>query len=124
MAERRNDAEMRQLVEICEGAACRVAERVVEKAVPAAIAATLKGFGIDADKPLDVQKNMAFLAEARDRSSDPDYQEDRAWTRRNRQRCGKFKDGLTGQAGKMVATAGGVLLLGGLVVWMKGALGL
>ena len=122
--ERRSDADRRELVEICEGAACRVAEQAVKTAVPAAIEATFERFGFDPKDPINAQKNMAFLAEARQRSADPDYQADRSWTRRNRLRCGKFKDGLTGSAATMILAAAGVVGLAGLGVWIKGALGL
>jgi len=124
MAERRNDAEMRQLVEICEGAACRVAERVVEKAVPAAIAATFERFGIETKDPIKVQKDMAFLTEARERSADPEYKADRAWTRKKREGCERRVEIASSSAVKMAIAAAGVLLVGGGVAWMKGMLGL
>ncbi len=97
-----------------EGLIERVTGRVVEEAVPKAINSALKRFGIDADDPIQVQRQMSYLEESAARSGDPEVISDRAFLRQTRIRCeafwNKVYDTFTGFVAKVFYLA---LLVGG-----------
>lgn len=80
--------------------ATEVAQRVVSETVPIVIKETLKNLGINADNPLQVQKNMQYVRDSAQRSADPEVINDREFLRKTRLRCegfwNKFYDTLFG----------------------------
>lgn len=102
-----------------EDVIARTADRVVHEAVPKAINTAFKRLGIDADDPIQVQKQMAYLEDSAARSGDPEVIADRAFLRQTRVRCeafwNKFYDTFTGLFAKFFYLAlfiGGGTLIG------------
>lgn len=98
--------------------AVKAAQDAVNRTVPVVVNQILKGFGIDADDPLAVQRHMQYVRESAERSADSEVVADRAFLRQTRLRCEKVHDVLFNTGIGTVVRLAIVVALIGIAVWL------
>lgn len=102
----------------------KVAEDVVRTTVPTVINETLKGFGVNADNPISVQRHMQYLREAAARASDPEVIADREFIRQTRLRCERFWNRFYDTVFGTLTRWSLAVALFGCAVWLEADFGL